>query len=80
MQLGAGVVRALRGDERRIALVASSSWSHAFLNDKDWHLRPDTAAAWRSTTPSLGMDLAWSTMVTTDVFNSNECFAIFEES
>ena len=28
----------------RVALVASSSWSHAFLNDKDWHLRPDTAA------------------------------------
>jgi hypothetical protein len=27
-----------------VALTASSSWSHAFLNDKDWHLRPDTAA------------------------------------
>ncbi|MDX3696511.1 hypothetical protein PV726_40760 [Streptomyces europaeiscabiei] len=26
------------------ALVASSSWSHAFLNDKDWHLRPDSEA------------------------------------
>jgi hypothetical protein len=29
---------------KRVALVASSSWSHAFLNDKDWHLRPDTVA------------------------------------
>ena len=27
-----------------VALVASASWSHAFLNDKDWHLRPDTEA------------------------------------
>jgi hypothetical protein len=44
MELGAGVARALRDDDRRIALVASSSWSHAFLHDKDWHLRPDTAA------------------------------------
>lgn len=114
MQLGAGVARALRGEDRRIALVASSSWSHAFLNDKDWHLRPDTAAdlelyeafvagdrdRWRRTTGAeivrdgqhemlnwfcllgaveeLGMDLSWSTMVTTDVFNSNKCFAVFE--
>ena len=29
---------------KRVALAASSSWSHAFLNDKNWHLRPDTAA------------------------------------
>jgi hypothetical protein len=25
-------------------MLPSSSWSHAFLNDKDWHLKPDTAA------------------------------------
>jgi hypothetical protein len=43
-QLGAAVARAMAGTDRRVALVASSSWSHAFLNDKDWHLRPDTAA------------------------------------
>jgi hypothetical protein len=34
---------AARGD-KRVALVASSSWSHAFLHDKGWHLRPDTEA------------------------------------
>ena len=28
----------------RVALVASSSWSHAFLTDHTWRLRPDTAA------------------------------------
>ncbi len=42
--LGAAVVRAFAGTDQRIALVASSSWSHAFLCDRLWHLRPDTAA------------------------------------
>ena len=27
-----------------MALVASSSWSHAFLCDRTWRLRPDTPA------------------------------------
>jgi hypothetical protein len=42
--LGAAVAKAMRDTDKRVALVASSSWSHAFLNDKDWHLRPDTPA------------------------------------
>ncbi|HTK67490.1 MAG TPA: extradiol ring-cleavage dioxygenase [Pseudonocardia sp.] len=42
--LGAAVARALSSSDKRIALVASSSWSHAFLHDKGWHLRPDTPA------------------------------------
>jgi hypothetical protein len=98
-----------------VALVASSSWSHAFLTDKTWHITPDTVAdrrlyqlfinrdyeKWQAT-PSrdivdsgqhemlnwfcltgaveeLGLDLEWSELVTTDVFNSNKCFAVFEE-
>src|SRR6516225_7776660 len=44
MAVGAAVARAMKNTGKRVALVASSSWSHAFLNDKDWHLRPDTAA------------------------------------
>jgi hypothetical protein len=28
----------------RVAFVASSSWSHAFLADKLWHIRPDSEA------------------------------------
>jgi hypothetical protein len=44
MAVGAAVARAMRNTGKRVALAASSSWSHAFLNDKDWHLRPDTAA------------------------------------
>ncbi len=27
----------------------------------------------------LGLDLEWSELVTTDVFNSNKCFAVFKE-
>jgi len=40
--LGAAVVRSFQDTDMRVALVASSSWSHAFLVDKNWHLRPDT--------------------------------------
>jgi len=41
-EFGRAVAKAVSGRTERIALIASSSWSHAFLNDKDWHLRPDT--------------------------------------
>jgi hypothetical protein len=44
MALGAAVARAMSATGKRVAYIASSSWSHAFLNDKDWHLRPDTPA------------------------------------
>jgi hypothetical protein len=44
MAVGAAVARAMSRTGLRVALVASSSWSHAFLNDKGWHLRPDTLA------------------------------------
>jgi hypothetical protein len=30
-------------------------------------------------TDELGLDLEWSELVTTDVFNSNKCFAVFTE-
>ena len=36
------MARSVRDSGKRVALVASSSWSHAFLYDKGWHLRPDT--------------------------------------
>jgi hypothetical protein len=41
-QLGQAVGRSVRESDERVALVASSSWSHAFLYDKGWHMRPDT--------------------------------------
>ena len=113
--LGRAVAKAFRDTDLRVALVASSSWSHAFLTDKTWHITPDTAAdrrlyqlfvdrdytTWQAT-PSrdvvdsgqhemlnwfcltgavdeLGLDLSWSELVTSDVFNSNKCFALFKE-
>jgi hypothetical protein len=42
--VGAAAARVLRASPWRVALVASSSWSHAFLCDATWRLRPDTAA------------------------------------
>lgn len=43
-ELGRAVGRMVRDSDLRVALVASSSWSHAFLYDEGWHLRPDTEA------------------------------------
>src|ERR1700739_3012739 len=42
--LGRAVAQAFGDTNLRVALVASSSWSHAFLTDKTWHITPDTAA------------------------------------
>ena len=42
MDLGAATALALRDSPYRTALLASSSWSHAFLVDSTWRLRPDT--------------------------------------
>jgi hypothetical protein len=43
-ELGRALAKTLRAGDQRVAIVASSSWSHAFLNDKAWHLRPDLEA------------------------------------
>jgi hypothetical protein len=42
MAVGGAVARHLAESPWRVALVASSSWSHAFLTDKTWRLHPDT--------------------------------------
>ena len=44
MEVGGAVARHLRESPWRVAVVASSSWSHAFLTDKTWRLVPDTAS------------------------------------
>jgi hypothetical protein len=63
MALGAATARYFSQSPYRVALIASSSWSHAFLVDKTWRLAPDTPSdrllyealvardhgAWRST-------------------------------
>ncbi len=44
MQVGQAIARVLRDSPWRVAMLASSSWSHAFLCDHTWRLRPDTPA------------------------------------
>lgn len=44
MRVGESIARTLRDSPWRVALLASSSWSHAFLVDHTWRLRPDTPA------------------------------------
>jgi hypothetical protein len=42
-QLGAAVARIAKASPWRVALIASSSWSHAFLHDKAHRMQPDVA-------------------------------------
>jgi hypothetical protein len=44
MEAGAAVARAMSESPWRTALIASSSWSHAFLTDKNHQLYPDIEA------------------------------------
>ncbi|MBI2761290.1 MAG: extradiol ring-cleavage dioxygenase [Chloroflexi bacterium] len=44
MQVGAAIARAMSESPWKTALIASSSWSHAFLTDKNWQLHPDVPA------------------------------------
>ena len=41
MEVGAATVRAFQDSPYRVALIASSSWSHAFLTDKHHRMWPD---------------------------------------
>lgn len=41
--LGAEVARIFRDSPWRVALIASSSWSHAFLNEHSYRMQPDVA-------------------------------------
>ncbi|CAN7591861.1 hypothetical protein [Variovorax paradoxus] len=64
LDLGAATARALRETDKRVAIIASSSWSHAFMSDSTWRVRPNTDrdstlyaslqsgdyAAWRNST------------------------------
>jgi hypothetical protein len=44
MQVGAATARIMANSPWRVALMASSSWSHSFLTEKNWQLWPDVAA------------------------------------
>jgi hypothetical protein len=44
VDLGRAAARAAASSDLRVALVASSSWSHGFLHDRGWRMYPDHAA------------------------------------
>ena len=44
MQAGSAAARTLLESPWRVALIASASWSHAFLTEKHWWLYPDIAS------------------------------------
>lgn len=41
LSVGRAVARAAAASDLRVALVASSSWSHGFLHDRGWRIYPD---------------------------------------
>ena len=44
MEVGAATARIMADSPWRVALMASSSWSHSFLTEKNYQLWPDVAA------------------------------------
>lgn len=62
--LGAATARICRESPWRVALVASSSWSHAFLNDKTWRLQPDIEADRRLYKAMISGDYEYWTSLT----------------
>ena len=44
MQVGAATAKIMADSPWRVALMASSSWSHSFLTEKNWQLWPDVPA------------------------------------
>jgi hypothetical protein len=42
--MGAAIARAMRDSPWRVALIASSSWSHSFLSSKSSYFHPDVEA------------------------------------
>jgi hypothetical protein len=67
MALGAATAKLLRDSPWRVALLASSSWSHAFLVDHTWRLRPDTEADRQLYQAMVNGDFAyWESRTTRD--------------
>jgi hypothetical protein len=72
-ELGRALARFLRRQPWRIALVASSSWSHAFLVNKHWQLYPDVPADRRLYNALLAGDYAaWRDTPLADIVDSGQ--------
>ena len=73
MEVGAATVRALQESPWRVALVASSSWSHAFLTAKNNFLWPDIEAdRARFEELSSGNYDAWANLSTATIEESGQ--------
>lgn len=73
MDLGAAIARFFAASELRVALVASSSWSHAFLTDKTWRIYPDIDADRRLFEALRDGDYGtWRKVTTDDVVDSGQ--------
>ncbi|MDW5611811.1 extradiol ring-cleavage dioxygenase [Mycolicibacterium sp. jd] len=71
--LGRAVAQSFAETDLRVALVASSSWSHAFLTDKTWHLTPDTEADLRLYELFKKGDYEkWSSVSTAEIVGSGQ--------
>ena len=71
--IGRATARVLQASPHRIALVASSSWSHAFLCAKHWQMRPDVAKDRRLYDALVAGDFAaWHDTPLADVVDSGQ--------
>ena len=73
VDLGAATAKILHASPWRVALIASSSWSHAFLCDRTWRLRPDTPND-RKLYQALidGNDALWRQQTTLDIEDAGQ--------
>jgi hypothetical protein len=72
-EFGRAVARSVRASDKRVVLVASSSWSHAFLNDKGWHLRPDTEADQKLWDAMISEDYdTWNQRTSREIIDSGQ--------
>ncbi len=68
MALGGAVARHMAASPWRVALIASSSWSHAFLTDHTWRLHPDRDADRSLYDALVAADFnRWESLKTSDI-------------
>ena len=73
MEIGAATARALKESPWKVALVASSSWSHAFLTEKNFWLYPDVDSdRQRFEELKAGDYQAWSGLTTSQIEDAGQ--------
>ena len=72
-EIGRATARVLSKSPWRVAVIASSSWSHGFLCDKNWHLYPDVPADRRLYEAMLRRDWSvWTQTPLKDIEDSGQ--------